>query len=230
MRKCVIALVVCFLGMGASLQAAVVYLKTGEALRGTVLNIDEQNLSLESEQGFGVLQINRVDILSIEFETVTPDIKYRSGIGYSYRSTAIQGNAAIQPYSVGSLSYKNWFAPDQNLEILFGLSDSRHREEERLRVIDLEGRYAKVVKQTGQAYAYVGGGIGLLSVTDVSRKIKGSQSLHVNGFIGVEVFPTSLPNLSFSGEMGLLYQKPGSETHISFFGVGFPSMSVHYYF
>ena len=46
----------------ATAYGAVVHLNSGESLSGRIQGMDEQMLYLESDRGFGVLKVERVDI------------------------------------------------------------------------------------------------------------------------------------------------------------------------
>ena len=58
----------------------------------------------------------------------------------------------------------------------------------------------------------------------------GTTGTQFSAFLGVELFAISFPNLGISAEIGVLTQKIGSRQSYGVFNVGFPSLSVRYYF
>jgi len=51
--------------------------------------MDEQMLYLESDRGFGVLKVERVDIRLIEFEAAERNLARKLGICLHYRPSAV---------------------------------------------------------------------------------------------------------------------------------------------
>lgn len=227
MKRRMILLSLCLLFCTPSVFAAMVYLNSGETLSGRIQAMDEQTLSLESDRGFGVLQIERADIRLIEFDGVHRDMSRKFGVGYYQRGT-ISGGAGSE-YNTGNASMKYWLNNADSLDLLLGYAGTSSGKNKEIEIFNLEMRYAKVALQEGNSNLYWGGSLGYLSVTDNSSKIDDSGT-SIRAFVGVEVFLMSLPNIGFSGEIGVGNQTVGKRTSIGIFTAGFPTMAVRYYF
>ena len=119
----------------ATAYGAVVHLNSGESLSGRIQGMDEQMLYLESDRGFGVLKVERVDIRLIEFEAAERNLARKLGIGLHYRPSTVPEER---------ISLKNWLSPIDSLELLIG-----YHEEMDITHFSLEGRFARVVLNEG---------------------------------------------------------------------------------
>lgn len=220
---------VCFGMFAFPLFGATIYLNSGESLSGQIQRMDEESLFLESEYGFGILQIARSDIQMIEFEETKRDLTRKVGLGFYQRNVSINAEGKSKEYSVGSASWKQWISSTEAFDFLFGYTSSKGSQNSQLEIINLELRYTHVFLKEGQQNLYYGASLGFMSVRDSSVNLNDSGNT-IRGFFGIEFFPLAFPNVGLSTELGFSYQSIGSNTSATLFNVGFPSMSVRYYF
>lgn len=208
---------------------ATVHLNSGDSLSGRIQSMDDQTLSLESNRGFGILQIDRADIRLIEFEGAQRNLSRKFGFGFYQRGVALNGQGRAREYNIGSVSLKYWLNQADSLDILLGYSGTVDGGDKLLEIFNLETRFSRVFLQEGNENLYWGGSVGYMTVADETEKLDDS-GITLRGFLGIEVFLVTFPNLGFSSEIGFGNQTVGDRTSLSIFNVGFPTLSVHYYF
>ncbi len=87
-RFCFLYLVV-FCSFLCSIQAETFYLKNGETIKGKLRELDKENMLIESEQGFGTLQIPRNDLNMVEFPGSKLEMARLYGVGYRQHQNTI---------------------------------------------------------------------------------------------------------------------------------------------
>ncbi len=189
----------------ATAYGAVVHLNSGESLSGRIQGMDEQMLYLESDRGFGVLKVERVDIRLIEFEAAERNLARKLGIGLHYRPSAVPEER---------VSLKNWLSPIDSLELLIG-----YHEEMDITHFSLEGRFARVVLNEGGHNLFLGAGAGFESEED-------ERGTLFRLFTGSEFFPINYPNVGLSAELGLRRQQGLGSTEQGFYN----ALAARYYF
>ena len=204
-------------------QAAVVHLIGGESLSGQIESMDEQVLLLESDRGFGLLEIDKADIRFIEFEGSRRDLSRKFGIGY-YRQGVIAGE-----YTANSASLKHWLSSTGAFDLLFGYGRTADKTIILKSIFNLELRLTQVLLQEGNNDLYWGGGLGFIRVTDRATQTA-EDGLNLRMFLGVEFFFSNLPNVGISAELGVGGQLIGDRATLGIFSTGFPTMAVRYYF
>ncbi len=212
-----------WLGTVTVAQAAMVHLNSGEALSGRIQSMDDQTLTLESDRGFGILQIDRADIRMIEFEGNERDLSRKFGVGFYQRGTV------AQEFSVGMASLKYWLNSSDSVDLLMGFGSTTDGGDKLEEVLDLRFRFTRVMLQEGGHDLYWGGSLGVLNVNDDDDEINESGST-VSAFLGIEMFFIALPNVGISSEIGVTNQTVGDRTTFGIFNTGFPTLSVRYYF
>lgn len=228
-RSCLLVLVLLLLAGLFELHAAVIHLHTGESLQGRIRQMDDTTLTLESNSGFGVLQIEKAQIRLIEFEGQKQDFTRKIGLGYYQRGLATNGKGKAEEYSIGALSLKYWTSHTDAVQLQMGYAGTSQGSEKLLEIVQIDARYSQVMIQEGNQNIYWGAGMGYLGVVDDDVELD-DNGLNIQGFLGIEIFLATLPNLGISGEIGVISQNVGDRRSFALFNSGFPTLAVHYYF
>ena len=213
------------------LQAETVHLSSGESVKGRIVRADDQMVSLESDQGFGTLQIPREEIVLIEFDDARPDLSRRVGIGYLHRTAIFGISAEAAEYAIDALSFKYWLSGEDSVDVNVGFYSASVRDTTVLEVFSFDLRYAQVFRRDANLDLYYGASAGILNVKDQT----GTNDIDDNGntfrvFLGSELFFSTLPNLGISGEIGLGAQTVGDRRTTNLSTTTFPTLSVRYYY
>ncbi len=222
------AIVVCLTTLA---RAETVHLNSGETVTGRIVRVDEQTLSIESDKGFGVLQIDRGDIALIEFDETERDPSGRVGVGYVHRSTPSSVGAQAAEYGTDSLSLKMWLNEHESVDLLVGFYSASVSDEEILEVFTIDLRFASVFSRRANLDLYWGVSVGYLDVTDrtAGRDFSDSGS-RFSFFLGSELFFATLPDLGFSAEIGVGGQSVGEREVTNISTTTFPTFSLRYYY
>jgi len=223
------ALVLCLAATPA--LAETVHLKSGEAIKGRIVRTDEQSISIESDEGFGVVNIPREDIQLIEFANEDRDLSRTIGIGYHHRTSSNTTVGQPIEYGVDALSLKFWLNRDDSIDMLLGFYDTSVDGNTALSVFSFDVRYGSVFARRGNLDLYWGASVGYLNVEDNTS----GQSFEGTGytyqaFLGTEVFFVTLPNLGISAEVGVGLQTIGDRRTTNIATTTFPSLSMRYYY
>ena len=219
----------------APCRAEVIYLSNGEIVRGRIVKVDDQTVSVESEKGYGTFQVNKSDIALIEYDTKKREPARSMGLGYFVRAAPQAVSPGTSEYGVDALSFKYWLTNNDSAEIQVGFYSSRMGSQAVLEVFSLDVRYAQVLQRRASLDIYWGGSVGYLAVTDNSLSalsVTGldSTGTRIRAFLGAEMFLPMLPGLGISAEVGLGTQSVGSQTVVNFSAATFPNFAVRYYF
>lgn len=208
-----------------------VHLVTGESISGRIIRTDDQTISIESDKGYGVIQVAKSDVILVEYDNKKRDPSRTLGIGYYHRSTPSSATAAATEYGVDAVSLKYWLSSLDSMDLQWGYYSAQKDGDSILEIFSLDVRYAHVFERRGNLDVYWGGSGGLLSVQDKTTSPKVDDSgMRFRLFVGVEVFFVSLPNLGVSGEIGFGTQTIGKTTITDLSTTTFPTFAVHYYF
>jgi len=202
-----------------------IYLKTGEVIKGKIVRADQNAISIESDKGFGVIQVKREDIITIEFDQNERDISRFFGLGYFHRIVPLRIESLGLTFGVDAISMKMWFSSKRAAEILFGYYTATGSGLN-YDALYLEGRYTQVFSRRAKLDMYWGFGAGIVDITDDSRGITESGTI-LEAFLGAESFFTAMPNLSISTEIGINVQEVGSNTSSTIIA---PALVIRYYF
>lgn len=217
--------------IGSSVFAETVHLRTGEAIRGKIVRADNDTISIESEQGFGVLQIKKDEVVLIEFDEPAEGRERRIGIGYYHRSQPNTVSGQLAEFGVDAMSLKFWLSDTASLDLQLGYFSTTSDGDPLLEVFSLDVRYATVVQRRGLLDVYVGGSYGLITVEDNTGGAEFSESgTTLRGFVGVELFFATLPGLGISSELGIGMQELGDRSTTNLSTTTFPAFSIRYYY
>jgi len=221
------AALVSLLWCAGPLRAETVHLNTGESIKGKIVRVDGDTVSVESEQGFGVIQLKRSDITLIEFDDAERDLSRLVGVGYYHRATPSSVGAQAAEYGVDALSLKMWLSRTDSVDLQLGF----YSADQVFEVFSLDVRYARVFRRQASLDLYYGGSLGYLNVTDNTsgRNVTGS-GWSVRAFVGLELFLVTLPNVGISSELSLGTQDVGDASTTSLSATTFPAFSIRYYF
>ncbi len=208
-----------------------IHLTSGEIIKGRIVAVEEDVISIESEKGFGVLQIQKSDIILIEYDTAERDPSKTVGIGYLHRTTPQSSGGEALEFGVDAVSLKFWMNSFTSIDFLVGFFDSDLGGNKKFEVFSFDIRLATVVKRQSQLDLYWGGSIGFISVTDTT----GTNAIDDSGqtfrvFGGVEIFFLTLPNLGIAAEIGFGSQTVGDRQVTNISTTTFPTFSMRYYF
>ena len=208
-----------------------VHLSSGEVIEGRIVGVEEDIISVESERGFGVLQIRKADIILIEYEKAKRNPDNTIGIGYLHRTNPNTAGGTAVEYGVDALSLKFWLSSETSVDFLLGFFSAETSGSTEFEVFSFDMRIANVFKRQAQLDLYWGASAGFISVTDTT----GSTAIDDSGetlsvFVGAELFLLTVPNLGISGEIGLVTQSVGSRTTTNISTATFPAFSIRYYF
>ncbi len=212
--------------LAATAQAETVYLKTGEVIKGKIVRADAGTISVDTEKGFGVIQIKRDDIIEIEFDQNARDISRFFGVGYYHRVMPLRLEALGLVYGQDAISLKMWFGANSAFELLFGFYSASGSGGASYDVLSLEVRYMKVFTRRARLDMYWGAGGGILDVTDSSTGLSDSGTT-LEAFLGAESHISTMPNLTISTEIALVIQEVGSNVSSTVIS---PSVVMRYYF
>jgi RNase P/RNase MRP subunit p29 len=211
--------------------AETIHLKGGETIKGRIIGITNETITIESEKGYGVLQVPRKDVLLIEYPDEARDPSRMIGFGYQHRTSPLTGNGAEAEYGVDALSIKYWLNAHDSFDIQFGFFSAINDGDKMLEVFSLDLRYAHVFKRQAELDLYYGGALGYLAVED--RTIDPSvddSGFGIKAFLGAEIFFVTLPNLGLAAELGIGTQQIGDRSTTSITSTTFPTFSARYYF
>ena len=216
---------------GAPARAEIIHLSDGEVIQGKITRVDDTTISVESEKGYGVIQINKSDITLIEYENKTRDPSRTVGIGYFHRSAPTVVTPQTNDYGVDALSIKYWLSSVDSIDTQLGYYSAGYGSTTQLQILSFDLRYANVFKRTGLADLYFGISAGFLSVTDkISSPTVNSTGWRGGVFLGTELFFATMPNLGISAEVGFYSQSIGKQQITDVSTSSFPSFAVRYYF
>lgn len=220
-----------FVALAAPALGETIHLKGGERIKGRIIGITNETITVESEKGYGVLQVPRKDVLLIEYQDESRDPSRMMGFGYHHRSAPVTGNGAAAEYAVDAISLKYWLDADDSLDVQVGFFSAINDGDKQYEVFSLDLRYATVIKRQADMDLYIGGSLGYLQVQDeTSLDPVDDSGFGVRAFAGVEVFFVTLPNLGIAAEVGIGTQQVGDRSTTSISTSSFPSFSVRYYF
>jgi hypothetical protein len=208
-----------------------IHLVTGESIKGRIIRIDDQTLSVESDKGYGIIQIAKSDVTLIEYDQKKRDPSRLLGFGYVHQSEPSNATAAATMYGVDALSLKYWMTSTESLDMQLGYFSAQQDGEPVLEIFSIDVRYASVFQRRGNLDLYYGGSVGYLTVMDktAGNNIEDSGT-RLRVFLGAEVFFVSLPNLGISAEVGFGQQSIGDRTVTNLSTTTFPTFAVRYYF
>ncbi len=208
-----------------------IHLSTGESIRGRIIRIDDQTISVESDKGYGIIQIAKSDVTLIEYDQKARDPSRTLGFGYFHRSVPPTLNTGANEYGVDALSLKYWLSSTDSLDMQWGYYSAQNNGKPILEVFSLDIRYAYVFQRRANLDLYYGLSAGYLAVKD---KTNGNNiddtGTRARLFIGAEAFFVSLPNLGISAEIGFGSQTVGKQTVTNLSTTTFPTFAVRYYF
>ena len=215
--------------LGGKAFGETVYLNTGEVIKGKIVRTDAETVSIESDKGFGVIQIKREDIVQITFDQNERDISRLFGAGYFHRFVPLVLDVGGRAFGLDAVSLKMWFTTDSSVELLFGFYSTEVAQSSTLEVMTLEARYANVFSRRGNLDLYWGFGAGIVQVTNTASGLDENGTV-LDAFFGGETFISSLPNLGIATEIGVSKQDVGSGASEINSLIISPSVIVRYYF
>lgn len=209
------------LALGAALpaRAETVHLVTGEVIKGKIVRADPDSISVESDKGYGVIQIRRSDVTLIEFDEGRRDLSRTIGVGATGSETGVD-----------ALSVKMWLSKTDSVDLQVGFYSASTSGVSQ-KVFEMDVRYATVIRRQAQSDVYLGGSVGYLNVSGTALGSTATGTGYsVRGFAGVELFLTALPNIGISAEVGVGMQKVGDTTTTTLFTSTIPALTLRYYF
>lgn len=206
----------------------ILYLKNGEIIEGIITQFTNEFLTVESPEGYGVLQI---PISSVNFITSGAshiDLNQRDGFGYVQRRTTLDSSTGTTSYTSNQISYKFFLDKDMfgNLLLAYGNTSISGNK---VQLLSADYRMGMIFKKVQNVHFYYGGSIGYMQIKDDSQGIDGSGT-GFGAFVGAEIFFHALPNFGFSGEIGYSMKKADEYESSDLSISSFPAFSVHYYF
>jgi hypothetical protein len=205
-----------------------IYLKNGEIIEGIITQFTNEFLTIESPEGYGVLQI---PISSVNFLTAGKshiELNQRDAIGYFQRRSTLDSSSGLTSYSSNQLSYKFFLSKEMFGNVLLAYGNTSHNGE-KLQLLSVDYRMGLVFKRIQNILVYYGGSIGYMQIKDDSQNIEGTGTGY-GAFIGAELFFPSLPNFGFAGELGYNTKKADDYESTDLSISSFPAFSIHYYF
>lgn len=219
-----------FLLLAASpVLAETVHLTTGEIIKGKIVRVEEETISIESDKGFGTIQVKRTDILLIEFPESQRDFSRLFGVGYYHRSVPASVAYQAVEYGMDAFSMKMWINQFSSIDLMLGFYSADTSTSTTFQVLSLDVRFATVFERRANLDLYYGVSAGLLSVTDSSRGVD-DTGISLRGFLGVELFFSTLPSLGISSEVSFGTQTVGDSSVTNISTSTFPAFSIRYYF
>ncbi len=211
-----------------NMAANILYLKNGEVLKGKITEFNSESVTIESTKGQGVLQIPNSEVNMITSIDTLVEMSQREGIGYVTHKSTLSGQGGPASYRSDMLSYKFYLDDEIFNEFLFAFGSSRYNNNN-LKVMALDYRMGLIFQKYQNILLYYGAEVGYMTLTDDANNISGS-GINLGGFLGAEMFFTSLPNFGFSAEIGISSRKVGNYQSLELSTSSFPALSAHYYF
>ncbi|MDX2471462.1 MAG: hypothetical protein QNL04_12890 [SAR324 cluster bacterium] len=211
-----------------NLAANIVYLKNGEILMGKITQYNSEFLTIESLKGQGVLQLPNSEVNMITSMDTQVEMGQRSGIGYMSHKSTLSSQGGPSSYQSDMLSYKTYLSEELFSDMLFAFGSASYGSES-LKVLAFDYRMGLIFEKYRNVMLYYGGSVGYMSITDTANGISGS-GITLGGFVGAEMFFTSMPNFGFSGEVGMTSKNVGNYSSLELSTSAFPALSVRYYF
>jgi hypothetical protein len=212
-------------------RAETLHLVSGEVIQGKIIRVDENSVSVESDKGYGVIQVNKADIILIEYDNKKRDPSRMLGVGYFHRTVPAAASPATNDYGLDALSLKYWISSTDSLDALLGFYSSSTDNTTNLQVFSMDLRYANVFQRKGMLDVYWGASVGFISVVDKTAAVPVNDTGTREGvFLGTEIFFVTLPNLGISAEVGFYTQSVGKRTVTDLSTSTFPTFAVRYYF
>lgn len=215
--------------MAAPVFAETVHLNSGEVIKGKILRADDEVISIETEKGFGVIQVKRSDIIYIQFDQNERDISRKFGLGFFHRIVPLVVESNGQIFGLDAVSFKLWFSKSVALDFLLGFTSVSTGGATSYEAMTIEARGVWVFAQHGSMDLYLGGAFGILTLTRSAGRAEESGT-SMQGFLGTEVFLPSFPNLGIATEIGISLQEIGSGATAIKSTAIIPSVAVRYYF
>jgi len=208
-----------------------VHLKTGETIKGKIVKADDTSISVESDKGFGVIQVDRGDIVLIEYDETMRDPARTIGLGYIHRATPNSQTGRIVEYAVDAVSLKYWLSSLDSVDLAVGFFNNTDAGTKVLEVFSLDVRLAHVFKRKANLDLYYGGSAGYISVVDrTSGSNVDDTGTTLRAFLGAEIFFVTLPGLGIAAEVGVTNQTIGDRSTTNIATTTFPALSMRYYF
>ncbi|MCG8336808.1 MAG: porin family protein [Proteobacteria bacterium] len=204
------------------------YLKNGEIIEGIITQFTNEFLTIESPEGYGVLQI---PISSVNFLTTGRshiELNQRDAIGYSQKRSTLDSSSGLTSYASNQLSYKFFLSKEMFGNILLAYGNVSYGSN-KLQLLSMDYRMGLTFKKVQNILLYYGGSIGYMQIKDDTQNIEGTGTGY-GAFIGAEIFFPSLPNFGFSGELGYSTKKVDDYESTDLSISSFPAFSIHYYF
>lgn len=205
-----------------------IYLKNGEVIEGIVTQFTNEFLTIESPEGYGVLQI---PISSVNFMTAgqsSIDLNQRDAFGYVQRRSTLDSSAGLTTYTTNQISYKFFLDKEMFGNVLLAYGNASYSGKS-LQLLAADYRMGLIFKREQNVLFYYGGSLGYMQIKDDTQNVDGSGT-GFGAFVGAEIFFHSLPNFGFSGEIGYSTKKAGKYESSDLSISSFPAFSVHYYF
>lgn len=206
----------------------VLYLQNGEIIEGMITQFSNEQITIESLEGYGVLQIPTSNINYITSGQYRIDMNQRSGIGYFQKKSTLESSAGRSSYSSNQISYKYFLNRELFGDILLAYGNASISGN-KIQVFSVDYRMGLIFQQLQNMFLYYGGSVGYLQINDDTTGVDGTGT-SFSAFIGAEMFFPSLPNFGFSGEIGYGMQKAGNYNSSDLSISTFPAFSIHYYF
>lgn len=211
-----------------TLYAETVYLKNGEQVKGNIKEVDDINIILESELGYGTLQIPRSEVITVHFPGAKVDMSRRYGLGYKQRKSTTNTSRNSFNYAADMLSFRNVLSKEFFLDFQFGYGSQTVNNAE-ISVFAADVRFANIFNRSANMMQYYGAGGGYIQVKDDTNNLDESGT-SLEAFIGAELFFPSLPNFGFAGELAVGKRDTENTSSVDLSTSTFPSFSIHYYF
>ena len=206
----------------------VVYLESGEIIQGKITQFTDDFVTVESKEGYGVLQIPTSKVNYITSSRVNIDLSQRNGIGYVQRQSTLSSPSGISSYSSNQLSYK--FFLEENLfgNIMLAYGNATYGSS-KIQVLSADYKMGLIFRKMQNMLLYYGGSLGYIQIKDDSTNVDGSGTGY-SAFAGAEIFFPSLPNFGFSAEIGYGMKTAGDYSSADLSISTFPAFSIHYYY
>ena len=204
------------------------YLKNGEIIEGIITQFTNEFLTIESPEGYGVLQI---PISSVNFLTTGRshiELNQRDAISKTQKRSTLDSSSGLTSYASNQLSYKFFLSKEMFGNILLAYGNVSYGSN-KLQLLSMDYRMGLTFKKVQNILLYYGGSIGYMQIKDDTQNIEGTGTGY-GAFIGAEIFFPSLPNFGFSGELGYSTKKVDDYESTDLSISSFPAFSIHYYF
>jgi len=206
----------------------VIYLESGEIIQGKITQFTDEFITVESKEGYGVLQIPTTRVNYITSANVNIDLSQRNGIGYAQKVSTLNSPTGTSNYSNSQLSYKFFLNDNLFGDILLAYGNASIGGND-LKIFAIDYKMGWVFQKMQNTIFYYGGSIGYLQVKDDASNVDGSGTGY-SAFAGAEIFFPSMPNFGFSAEIGYGMVKAGDYSSSELSISSFPSFSIHYYY